>query len=163
MSLGLFYALMGLTSFGLLGILHKLADTKHCRPSAITVLLAFFSLSFAGLLLLGRGHALAAPPNVIWIALPFGVCAMLAILAFQAGVRHGSIATSWLAINLSAGVPTLGSIFIYGEPVSRWTLFALLLIPVSMVLLWMDKKQNEAKLIDETRLEPAAHGLREEA
>ena len=163
MSTGIVYALIGLLSFSALGVLHKLADTKHCRPSAITVLLAFSSLVFAGLLLLARSHTLTAPPTVIWIALPFGVSAMLAILAFQAGIRHGSIATSWLAINLSAGIPTLGSIFVYGEPVGRWTVVALMLIPVSMVLLWMDKKQQEAKSIANAGLASAPQGLREEA
>jgi drug/metabolite transporter (DMT)-like permease len=163
MSIGIIYALSALLSFGALGVLHKLADTKHCRPSAITVLLAFSSLVLSGLLLLTRGHSLSAAPKVIWIALPFGVSAMLAIYAFQAGVRHGSIATSWLAINLSAGIPTLGSIFLYGEPVGRWTVVALLLIPVSMALLWMDKKQHEAKLLANDALASAPHGLREQA
>ena len=74
------------------------------------------------------------------IAIPFGIAASVAILAFQAGVKHGNIATSWLAINLSAGIPTVASILIYDEPVGVGKALALALIPVSMFLLWKDKK-----------------------
>jgi EamA domain-containing membrane protein RarD len=78
------------------------------------------------------------------VAIPFVVSASVAILAFQAGVKHGNIATSWLAINLSAGIPTVASILIYGEPVNTAKALALALIPVSMFLLWKDKKAQES-------------------
>jgi hypothetical protein len=54
--------------------------------------------------------ALAAPGEVSGIALPFGVCASVAIPALQAGLRHGGIAASWLAIDLLLGVPTAAPI-----------------------------------------------------
>ena len=79
------------------------------------------------------------------MAIPFGISASVAILAFQAGVKHGHIATSWLAINLSAGIPTVASILIYDEPVGTAKALALALIPVSMFLLWQDKKQQERR------------------
>jgi drug/metabolite transporter (DMT)-like permease len=87
--------------------------------------------------------ALAAPGAVSGIALPFGVCASVAILAFQAGIRHGDIATSWLAINLSSGVPTVASILIYHEALDWKRVTALCLIPVSMALLWKDKREAD--------------------
>jgi EamA domain-containing membrane protein RarD len=140
------YMLLGLLSFGMLGILHKLADVKGSRPSAINALLAGSSLLFVFLFVIfGTPAGLAVPSRVAWIALPFGVAASLAILAFQAGVKHGPIATSWLAINLSAGIPTVASILIYGEPVGVGKALALVLIPVSMFLLWKDKKEQEAR------------------
>ena len=58
-------------------------------------------------------------------------------------MKHGNIATSWLAINLSAGIPTVASILIYDEPVRVGKALALALIPVSMFLLWKDKKAQE--------------------
>ena len=140
------YMLLALLSFSLLGVLHKMADVKRCRPSAINALLYGWSLLFvAGLVTLGRGTGPAAPSTVVAIAVPFGICASIAILAFQAGVKHGHIATSWLAINLSAGIPTVASVLIYDEPVLPGKAIALALIPVSMFLLWKDKKDDEKR------------------
>ncbi|MEB2360292.1 MAG: hypothetical protein OZ929_03070 [Bryobacterales bacterium] len=137
--------LLALLSFSALGVFHKLAEVKKCRPSAITALLYFWSLVFVFLLLTTVQRTTpAAPSSVVSIALPFGVSAAVAILAFQAGVRHGNIATSWLAINLSSGIPTVASILIYDEPVSLTKAIALSLIPLAMLLLWKDKKSSTA-------------------
>jgi EamA domain-containing membrane protein RarD len=132
-----------LLSFSALGIFHKLADVKKCRPNAITALLYFWSLVFVfGILSLVQRTTPAVPAEVAWIGIPFGVSAAVAILAFQAGIRHGKISTSWLAINLSSGVPTVASILIYSEAVTPMKAFALLLIPIAMVLLWKDKRKS---------------------
>ncbi len=65
--------------------------------------------------------------------------AAAAIQAFQAGIRHGNIATSWLATSLSSAIPTIGSILIYhDEQVRPIKAFALLLIPIAIVLLWKE-------------------------
>ncbi|HEY8548355.1 MAG TPA: hypothetical protein VIL35_00250 [Vicinamibacterales bacterium] len=141
MATGQIFMLLGLLSFGLLGILHKVADVQRSRPEAINALLATSSLLLVfGFLVLGTAGGPAAPASVVSIAIPFGVAASIAILAFQAGVKHGNIATSWLAINLSAGIPTVASILIYDEPVTAGKAMALSLIPVSMFLLWKDKQ-----------------------
>ncbi|MGH9309815.1 MAG: hypothetical protein ACRD1U_10600 [Vicinamibacterales bacterium] len=143
---GQVYMVLALLSFSMLGILHKVADVQKSRPSAINALLASSSLLFVFLFVLsGTSAGLAVPSRVGLIALPFGVAASVAILAFQAGVKHGPIATSWLAINLSAGIPTVASIVIYDEPVGVAKALALCLIPVSMFLLWKDKKEQEAR------------------
>ena len=139
------YTLLALTAFGALGVFHKLADTFDCRPSAVNALLYGWSLVFAGITLAVRSGGWGAPASVGELAIPFGVSASVAILAFQAGIRHGDISTSWLAINLSSGVPTLGSILIYHEPVGWLRGIALGLIPVSMVLLWKDKRDAEQR------------------
>jgi EamA domain-containing membrane protein RarD len=136
----------GLLSFSTLGVFHKIADVKNCRPAAVNALIYCWSLLFAILVVtMIQTSSPAAPVPVIAIALPFGVSASIAILAFQAGIRHGSIATSWLAINLSAGIPTIASIMIYGESLTTRKTVALLLIPVSMALLWIDKRREEAR------------------
>jgi EamA domain-containing membrane protein RarD len=143
---GQIYMLLGLLSFSLLGVLHKVADVKESRPSAINALLASSSLLFVFLFVLsGTPTGPAVPMRVATIAIPFGTAASVAILAFQAGVKHGNIATSWLAINLSAGIPTVASILIYDEPVGAAKALALALIPVSMFLLWKDKKAQEQR------------------
>jgi EamA domain-containing membrane protein RarD len=153
MATGQIYMLLALVSFSLLGVLHKVADVKHSRPAAINALLAGSSLAFLFAFLVLRGGSagagapstLAAPASVALLALPFGVSASIAILAFQAGVKHGNIATSWLAINLSAGIPTVASILVYDEPVGTGKAIALTLIPISMFLLWKDKQQAASR------------------
>jgi len=145
MTAGYLYALLALAGFGTLGIFHKLADTCDCRPGPVNALLYSSSLLFLSIALAVGGQGWAAPPSVPVLAIPFGVSASIAILAFQAGIRHGDIATSWLAINLSSGVPTVASILIYGEPVGAVRAIALSLIPISMALLWKDKRDAERK------------------
>jgi len=145
MTEGYLYTLLALLGFSALGVLHKLADTFKCRPASVNALLYGWSLVFVGITLTLRSGTLVAPGDVPWLAIPFGISASIAILAFQAGVRHGDIATSWLAINLSSGIPTVASILIYHEPVGWKRAIALCLIPVSMSLLWKDKRDAEAK------------------
>jgi len=146
MATGQIYLLLGLLSFSMLGVLHKVADVKQSRPSAINALLFSSSLLFVFLFaLFGTPTGPAVPMRVAAIAVPFGIAASVAILTFQAGLKHGDIATSWLAINLSAGIPTVASILIYDEPVGVGKALALGLIPVSMFLLWKDKKAQEGR------------------
>ena len=145
MTEGFIYALLGLLGFSALGVFHKLADTLQCRPAPVNALLYGWSLVFVTLLIVLRGEELRTPANVATLALPFGIFASIAILAFQAGIRHGDIATSWLAINLSSGLPTIASILVYHEPVGLQRAIALCLIPVSMALLWKDKKDAESR------------------
>ncbi len=121
MATGQIYMLLGLLSFSLLGVLHKVADVKQaararsprCWPARRSLFVLLFvrvrDVRRAG----GAGARRARRPSVRRAA------ASIAILAFQAGVKHGNIATSWLAINLSAGIPTVASILIYDEPVRR--------------------------------------------
>ncbi len=146
MSIGHLYMMLALLGFSVLGVLHKVADVKQSRPEAINALLFSWSLALVFLYVtFVTPTGAEAPTRVAAIALPFGVAASVAILAFQAGVKHGKIATSWLAINLSAGIPTVASILIYKEPVSAGKAAALALIPVSMFLLWKDKQAQDRR------------------
>jgi drug/metabolite transporter (DMT)-like permease len=111
----------------------------------VNALLYGWSLVFLAIALSMQRGDWSAPPGVPGLAIPFGISASIAILAFQAGIRHGDIATSWLAINLSSGVPTIASIVIYHEPVGLHRAIALCLIPVSMALLWKDKRNAEKR------------------
>lgn len=141
--IGLVYTLLALLSYSTLGLFHKLADVKDCRPSAITVLLYFSSLVY---LLIGSFGALSvpgAPVTAKLLGVPFGVCSAIAILALQTALRFGNISTSWLAINLSAGVPAVASIMLYHEAISLRKVFALVLIAGAMVLLWRDRAIEE--------------------
>ncbi|MCW5983103.1 MAG: hypothetical protein KIT09_33750 [Bryobacteraceae bacterium] len=144
--MGYVWMFLGLGSFSMLGVFAKIADIKQCRPGTLYLLLFFWACAQSWLACLASGQTVAgAPAKVIWIALPFGVAGALAGVAFQTGIRYGKISTSWLIINLSAGIPTLGSIFIYGEPVKPIKVGALCLVVASVLLLWKDKLEDERK------------------
>jgi drug/metabolite transporter (DMT)-like permease len=146
MTIGYLYAVLGLLSFGALGIFHKLADVRRCRPSAVSVLLYAWSLVLLiALVTLVRQQPVGAPSSVVTVAIPFGIAASVAILALQTALPYGNIATSWLAINLSAGVPTVASILVYHEPVNARKGAALVLIVISILLLWKDKTLLEQR------------------
>lgn len=148
MTSGYLYMALALLGFSALGVLHKLADTFDCRPRAVNALLAATSLMLNAGSLAFRRQPLTSPSEVWTIALPYRGAASVAILAFQAGIRYGSIATSWLAINLSAGIPTVASILYYSEQVTAVRAAALGLIPVSLFLLWKDKRDQERTALE---------------
>jgi uncharacterized membrane protein len=137
---GHLFLFLGLLSFGVLGIFHKLADVKAAEPKALTAVLyvSSFLLALISSLVMKSGNPIGSQA-VILTALPFGISAGIAILAFQAGIRHGDITTSWLVINLSSAIPTIMSIFLYNERVTRTKEIALLLIPIAIGLLWKER------------------------
>lgn len=153
MNLGYLYMVLSLTSFGLIGIFAKFADTRDCRPSAVYTLAYGWSMLFSALfVILFRGGSFHVPGIVYVIALPFGVASAIGGIVFMAGIRYGKISTSWLIINLSAAIPAIGSILFYKEPVNPRKIAVLLLAVVSMLLLWKDKQEDE-------RLQQAKEGM----
>lgn len=135
-------------SLGLLGVFHKVADHRHCRPEAVN----FFLFLFAGLLMAawsvarsGPTQLIFMPPTALLTAAACGLLASLAILCFQRGIRYGKISTSWLVINLSTVVPTALSIVLYREAVSPRRAAALGLSLVALTLLWLDRRRQEAE------------------
>jgi drug/metabolite transporter (DMT)-like permease len=152
-NLGYLYMVLSLTSFGLIGIFAKFADTRGCRPSAVYTLAYGWSMLFSALfVVLFRGGSFHVPGVVYAIALPFGVASAIGGIVFMSGIRYGKISTSWLIINLSAAIPAIGSVLFYGEPVNPRKIAVLLLAVVSMLLLWKDKQDDE-------RLQQAHEGM----
>jgi drug/metabolite transporter (DMT)-like permease len=143
-NLGYLYMVLSLTSFGLIGIFAKFADTRGCRPSAVYTLAYGWSMLFSALfVVLFRDGSFHVPGVVYAIALPFGVASAIGGIVFMSGIRYGKISTSWLIINLSAAIPAIGSVLFYGEPVNPRKIAVLLLAVVSMLLLWKDKQEDE--------------------
>ncbi len=146
MTLGYLYMFLSLTCFGMIGIVAKFADTRGCKPSAVYTLAYAWSLIFGVLfVVLFRGADFYVPAVVYAIALPFGVASAIGGIAFMAGIRYGKISTSWLIINLSAAIPAIGSVILYHEPVNPRKIAVLILAAVSVLLLWKDKQDDEAK------------------
>ena len=158
-----YFSLIGaLLSLGCLGILHKLADRYMCRASAISFLLFSWAAVFvgAGCAIYTRRGGFAVPLPVVLVAAVCGAFASLAILSFQAGLRHGDIATSWLIINLSTAVPTVLSILVYQEKVGFRRGLSLIVAALALVFLWQDgKRQKTAGTNPAGCAEPPQHTL----
>jgi drug/metabolite transporter (DMT)-like permease len=136
------FLVVGLLSFAAMGVIHKIGD----RLEAEALPIALYAVVTAGLLsavVAVSTHTLSAhhlPQPILLIALPFGASAGLALWFFQKGLRYGRIATSWLMINLSAGIPTVLSIVVYREAIGWKKASALLLILAALLLLWWDRR-----------------------
>jgi drug/metabolite transporter (DMT)-like permease len=144
--LGYLYMLLSLTCFGLIGIFIKFAETLGCRPSAVYTLAYGWSLLFGVLfVVVSRGANFHVPGVIYAIAVPFGVASAVGGIVFMAGVRYGKISTSWLVINLSAAIPAIGSATLYHEPVNLRKICVLVLAVISVLLIWKDKQDDEAR------------------
>lgn len=146
-SLLLILALLGLAG---LGICLKVADFVRCKPRATNMML--FGWAAAVLWgytffyqVMGKGATLFPPftGKAVVIAVVCGILSSIAILTFAIGIRYGRISTSWLVINLSAGLPAILSLIVYQEWKTKmgWQLpVGLMLTVISILLLWQDKK-----------------------
>lgn len=147
MPVGYWFMLVGLLSFASMGIIHKLGDRHACDAMHI----ALFTMATSAVLSLIYAAITQQASLISWnyavplIALPFGASAAAALWLFQRGLRYGRIATSWLLINLSAAVPTVLSVVVYHEPLNLKKVSVLLLIVLSLLLLWWDRKQDRDK------------------
>lgn len=158
--MGYFLVFWSLFSYGMLGICHKLAERKRCRPqplAAVLMLGGFLGMNV--FVILGAGYSI--PPKALYTALICGSIALCALWAFQEGIKHGKIATSWLIINLSAAIPTVASIVIYQEAVNLKKLGILGLIVVAIVLVWLDRLED-LKEMDKAQHSMAHVGSRDQ-
>jgi drug/metabolite transporter (DMT)-like permease len=147
---GYLFAVLGMLCFGLLGILSKMSDRRKCPPLATTFCLFSGSTLLTAIsVTLFQGAGFAAPAFVVGIALAFGVVTVLASWVFLYALQFGKITTSWVILNLSAIVPAVGSIAIYGEPFGVRKLFLLLLVFVSILLLWKDMVEEHKRAMKE--------------
>ena len=140
------YLIMAVAALGLLGVAHKVADHRKCRPEAINfaIFLVAAAVMFGvSLVRFGPGGALAVPPVAWATAITCGLLASFATLQFQHGIRHGKISTSWLVINLSTALPTVMSIFLYKEPVTTRRGLGLVLAMVALFILWLERAREE--------------------
>lgn len=141
MTAGAAYLGLAVLALAGMGVLHKLGDRLGGHPGRITAVLFATSL-FVSVWRADRAGGWADPAAgpAARLALPFGVSAAGAVWAFQAAVRHGRIATSWLLLNLSVVIPTGLSAAVYGEPVDAHKAAALGLIGVAVWLMYRDRR-----------------------
>lgn len=140
---------LAVVSFGILGVLHKVADHRHCKPPVVTGFLFLWAGIAMSVICISERGMRASTQIPLWIAataLAFGVAAALSILNFQHGVRFGKISTSWLIMNLSTAVPVILSILIYREHIKWKRAAGLTLAVVALLLLWIDRSREESRL-----------------
>jgi drug/metabolite transporter (DMT)-like permease len=138
---------LAVVSFGVLGVLHKVADHRHCKPSVVTGFLFLCAAIAMSVICISERGMRASTQMPLWIAataLAFGIAAALSILNFQYGVRFGKISTSWLIMNLSTAVPVILSILIYREQIKWKRAVGLTLAVVALLLLWIDRSREES-------------------
>jgi drug/metabolite transporter (DMT)-like permease len=145
---GLAMCLAGALSFGMLACVSKIAERKKCDPSALVVGL----FGWAALLMLLRTLTLAGSVRISWrvvaVAILFGIFAAVATFAFQRSIEIGNVTVGWLIMNLSAGVPTLISLWAYSEKFTLLKLIAFGLAGLSLCLLFqgnrLEAREREA-------------------
>jgi drug/metabolite transporter (DMT)-like permease len=137
---GLAMCIAGALSFGLLACVSKIAERRKCNPSALVVGL----FGWAALIMLLRTLSLAGSVRISWrvvaVAILFGIFAAVATFAFQRSIEIGNVTVGWLIMNLSAGVPTLISIWAYSEKFTILKLIAFCLAVVSLLLLFQGNR-----------------------
>lgn len=146
MNSGILLCVLGALSFGLLACVSKLAERKSCNSSALVVWL----FGWATIAMLGRSMVTPDPAHVtvpvVAIAITFGVCAAVAYFAFQVSIAVGRVTIGWLMMNLSAGIPALVSIWLYGEKLTLIKAIAFALALLSLACLFQGNRLEAKQL-----------------
>jgi drug/metabolite transporter (DMT)-like permease len=141
------FLILAVASLGMLGVLHKVADHRRCRPEAINLFIFLGGTTVMSVLSFWRSGVanVLDIPAIAWVtAAVCGFLASLAIWSFQHGVRYGKISTSWLVINLSMALPTVLSIMVYHEVITARRAIGLLLAVATLIILWRERVREEA-------------------
>jgi drug/metabolite transporter (DMT)-like permease len=140
MSTAMLMCFCGALSFGLLATVSKIAERKKCNTSALVV----WVFAWAALFMLGQSLRMADSFQMTWqvilLAIGLGVCAAVAYLAFQTSITQGKVTIGWLMMNLSAGVPAVVSIWLYGEKLTLLKSIAFSLALVSLLCLFQGNR-----------------------
>jgi drug/metabolite transporter (DMT)-like permease len=80
------------------------------------------------------------PVKVYPVAIACGICAAVAYFAYQTSITIGKVTVGWLMMNLSAGVPSVVSIWVYHEKLTAMKIFAFGLGLVSVLCLFQGQR-----------------------
>jgi drug/metabolite transporter (DMT)-like permease len=140
MKLAVLMCLAGALCFGLMACVSKLAERKKCNTSALVV----WIFAWATLFMAGQSFRLAGKFQLTWpvvgLAVGLGICAAVGYFAFQSSIALGKVTVAWLMMNLSAGVPALVSIYLYGEKMSLLKSIAFTLALVALLCLFQGNR-----------------------
>ena len=140
MSLGLFFCILGAVSFGLLGCVSKMAERRRCNSSAVVFWMICWAAIFTLVRTLTQKPIMHLSWPVVGLAVGFGFCSVIAFVAFQMSIEIGKVTVGWLFMNLSAGVPTLVSIALYGEKLTTLKSLAFCLALIALFCLFQGNR-----------------------
>lgn len=138
--MGLFFCFLGALAFGALGSVSKIAERRQYAASGLVVgMCGWGALAMlVRTLMLPTGFHI--PVKVVPIAIACGVCAGVAYFAYQTSIMVGKVTVGWLMMNLSAGVPSVVSIWVYHEKLTPIKIFAFALGLVSVLCLFQGQR-----------------------
>jgi drug/metabolite transporter (DMT)-like permease len=151
MGSGGFECILGALSFGLLACASKAAERRGCNSNA----LVFWLFAWSTILMSARTFGVKKHISITWpviaLAVVFGICAAVAYFAFQMSMQYGKLTVGWLMMNLSAGVPTVVSIWVYREHLTVLKMVAFGLAFVALLLLYRGNQLESAAHSREAR------------
>jgi drug/metabolite transporter (DMT)-like permease len=145
MSRGIILCFLGAISFGLSACVSKIAARQQCNAPALIVSVFGWAAGLMLLRTLASGTSFSLPGKAMGVAVAFGMCAAIAILAFQVSIAVGKVTVAWLVMNLSAGVPALVSIWLYRESLTWLKGVAFVVAFVALACLFKGKRQEDRK------------------
>ena len=145
MGTGITLCFLGAISFGLSACVSKIASRQQCNAPALVVSAFGWAAGFMLVRSLASGPGYSLPGKAVGVAVGFGVCAAVAIWAFQVAISVGKVTVAWLVMNLSAGVPAMASIWIYRESLTLLRGFAFVLALIALACLFMGKRQEDVR------------------
>ena len=140
MNTGILMCVLGAISFGLLGCASKMAERKRCNASALVLWMIVWATLFMLVRWLTQAHKVHVGWAVIALAFGFGLMATIAYFAFQRSIEFGKVTVGWLFMNLSAGIPALVSMWLYGEKLTPLKSLAFCLALVSLFCLFQGNR-----------------------
>ncbi|MBS1851610.1 MAG: hypothetical protein JST79_11895 [Acidobacteria bacterium] len=140
MGTSIVFCFLGALSFGSCACVSKIADRQGCRASALISCLFGWAAVFMLIRTLVAKTGFALPGRATGMAVVLGVCAAVAIFAFQMSISMGKVTVAWLVMNLSSGVPALVSIWLYREELTPLKYVAFTLALAALICLFLGKK-----------------------
>lgn len=137
---GILFCLLGTLSFGLLGCASKAAERRNCQAEAFIVMVYVWATIVMVIRTAGVPSPLSLPLKAVAVAIGCGACAAIAYYAFQLSISFGKVAVGWLMMNVSAAIPAIVSIFVYGEKLTRLKIFAFGLALVSLFFIFRGRR-----------------------
>ena len=140
MNSGILFCLLGTLSFGLLGCASKGAERRNCQAEAFIVMVYVWATIVMVIRTAGVPSPLSLPFKAVAVAIGCGACAAIAYYAFQLSISFGKVAVGWLMMNVSAAIPAIVSIFVYGEKLTRLKIFAFGLALISLFFIFRGRR-----------------------
>lgn len=133
----MFYAILAIVVFAVLGVTYKLSDKLNCDQGQVN----FFMFLSASIAMLIWGLA-TGRMELAWRAIELGVAmgigCYLSVAIFRRASALGRISTSWTVLNLALIVPVAASIVIWKEQPESKHWMGLGLTVLAVILIGID-------------------------